>query len=185
MSSLKNITCLLCLFGSMVSAQMQKDYLIHKRGMLHQTVYNTGELGRKYVTSNANTELGIPSFEWPGNSATIVDAKQYTGWHNSYGGGVQIAADRVDSSKRLIAYCGGEIDAQHPRWAALVPALFAAVFVCNRWKQLLFLLSGLAFLLLTKTAHDWNWSPYYFIQSQSTDNTLTVFANDNGGGGNN
>lgn len=111
MSSLKNITCLLCLFGSMVSAQMQKDYLIHKRGMLHQTVYNTGELGRKYVTSNANTELGIPSFEWPGNSATIVDAKQYTGWHNSYGGGVQIAADRVDSSKRLIAYCGGEIDA--------------------------------------------------------------------------
>lgn len=107
----KKLACLLCLIGSITAAQMQKDYLIHKRGMLHQTVYNTGELGRKYVTSNATTELGIPSFEWPGNSATIVDAKQYTGQHNSYGGGVQIAAYRVDSTQRLYAWCGGLLDA--------------------------------------------------------------------------
>ncbi|MCX6138689.1 MAG: hypothetical protein NTV54_14485 [Ignavibacteriales bacterium] len=99
--------CLFCLFGGIAFAQMQKDYLIQKRGMLNQTMYNTGELGRKYVTSNANTELGIPSFEWPANSATIVDTKQYTGQHNSYGGGVQISADRVDSTQRLYAYCGG------------------------------------------------------------------------------
>jgi hypothetical protein len=105
------ITCLLFLVASGAVAQMQKDYLIHKRGMLHQTVFNTGELGRKYVTSNANTELGIPSFEWPGNSATVVDGKQYTGQHNSYGGGIQIAADRVDSTQRLYAFCGGMIDA--------------------------------------------------------------------------
>jgi hypothetical protein len=111
MVSIKKLACLLCLLGSIAAAQMQKDYLIHKRGMLSQTVYNTGELGRKYVTSNANTEPGIPSFEWPANSATIVDGKQYTGQHNSYGGGVQIAADRVDSSARLYAFCGGMIDA--------------------------------------------------------------------------
>ncbi|MCX6145249.1 MAG: hypothetical protein NTZ35_18755, partial [Ignavibacteriales bacterium] len=109
MSPFTKLACLLCLLGSIVSAQMQKDYLIHKRGMLHQTVYNTGELGRKYVTSNANTEPGIPSFEWPGNSATVVDGKQYTGQHNSYGGGIQIGVDRVDSTQRLYAFCGGMI----------------------------------------------------------------------------
>ena len=111
MGPIKKLAFLLCLLSSIAIAQMQKDYLIHKRGMLSQTVYNTGELGRKYVTSNANTELGIPSFEWPANSATVVDAKQYTGQHNSYGGGVQIAADRIDSSARLYALCGGMIDA--------------------------------------------------------------------------
>jgi hypothetical protein len=111
MGHLKTLACLLCLLGATAAAQMEKDFLIHKRGMLNQTVYNTGELGRKYATSNANTELGIPSFEWPSNSAVIVDAKQYTGQHNSYGGGVQLGVDRVDSTKRLYAYCGGVIDA--------------------------------------------------------------------------
>jgi hypothetical protein len=111
MGPIKKLVCLLFLLGSVAAAQMQKDYLIHKRGMLNQTVYNTGELGRKYVTSNANTELGIPSFEWPANSATVVDGKQYTGQHNSYGGGIQISADRVDSTQRLYAFCGGMLDA--------------------------------------------------------------------------
>ena len=72
-SSMYAVLLLLCLVH-IASGQVQKDYLIHKRGMLHQTVYNTGELGRKYVTSNATTEPGIPSFEWPGNSATIVES---------------------------------------------------------------------------------------------------------------
>jgi hypothetical protein len=111
MTSWRSCVWLLCLCTGVAGAQTQKDFRIHSRGMLHQTVYNTGELGRKYVTSNANTELGIPSLEWPGNSATIVDGKQYTGQHNSYGGGVQIAADRVDSTRRLFAFCGGLIDA--------------------------------------------------------------------------
>ncbi len=111
MGSIKKLTCLLCLLGSIAFGQMSRDTLVHRRGMLHQTVYNTGELGRKYVTSNAGTELGVPSFEWPGNSATIVDTKQYTGQSNSYGGGVQIAADRIDSTERLYAICGGMIDA--------------------------------------------------------------------------
>jgi hypothetical protein len=111
MGAIKKFSFVFFLLGSIAVAQMQKDYLVHKRGMLHQTVYNTGELGRKYVTSNASTELGIPSFEWPGNSATIVDGKQYTGQHNSYGGGVQISADRIDSTNRLYAFCGGMLDA--------------------------------------------------------------------------
>ena len=111
MGPINKAAFLLCLFGGVAAGQMQRDYSIHRRGMLNQTAYNTGELGRKYVTSNANTEPGIPSFEWPGSSATNVDAKQYTGQHNSYGGGVQIAASRVDSTRRLIAYCGGVLDA--------------------------------------------------------------------------
>jgi len=62
---------------------------------------------------------GIPSFEWPGNFAkgassnfvTIVDGQQYIGHHNSYGGGVHIAADRVGGLARLYSFCGGLQDA--------------------------------------------------------------------------
>jgi hypothetical protein len=83
--------------------------------MLHQAVYNTGELGRAYSPSNPTTIPGIPSFEWPGNFATgswnnfvtIVDGKQYSGHHNSYGGGVQIGTDRAGGLGRLYAFCGG------------------------------------------------------------------------------
>jgi hypothetical protein len=42
MGPINKIAFLLFLLGSIATAQMQKDYLIHNRGMLHQTVYNTG-----------------------------------------------------------------------------------------------------------------------------------------------
>ena len=115
MSSIKNLLYLFCLFASVAGAQMQRNYLVHKRGMLHQAVYNTGELGKAYEPSNPSTIPGIPSFEWPGNFATgasqnfvtIVDGQQYSGHHNSYGGGLQIGTDRAGSLTRLYAYCGG------------------------------------------------------------------------------
>ena len=80
--------------------------------MLHQTVYNTGELGRAYDNSALKLVPGEPSFEWPGNFAsgassnfvTIVDGQQYAGHNNSYGGGVHIAADRVGGLTRLYSF---------------------------------------------------------------------------------
>jgi hypothetical protein len=109
MSPIKNLLCLLCLCAGVAAAQQSRSYLIHNRGMLHQTVYNTGELGRAYDNSTLKLVPGEPSFEWPGNFAagvasnfvTIVDGQQYAGHNNSYGGGVHIAADRVGGLARL------------------------------------------------------------------------------------
>lgn len=100
---------LLCLTGSAAFAQMNRAYEIHRRGMLNETVYNTGELGRLY-SSSGTTTLGIPSFEWPANSSAIIDQKQYTGQQNSFGGGVHLATYRQDTSARLYAFCGAASD---------------------------------------------------------------------------
>lgn len=84
----------------------QRRFEVHSRGMLHQSVYNTGELGRAYDQGSAGVQPGNPSFEWPGNSAMIVDQKEYTGQHNSFGGGIQLAVNRRDTT-RMYVYCGG------------------------------------------------------------------------------
>ncbi len=84
----------------------QRRFEVHNRGMLHQSVYNTGELGRAYDQGSAGVQVGNPSFEWPGNSAMVVDNKSYTGQHNSFGGGVQLAVNRRDTT-RMYVYCGG------------------------------------------------------------------------------
>ncbi|MBI5475083.1 MAG: T9SS type A sorting domain-containing protein [Ignavibacteriae bacterium] len=97
------ITLLLLL--SVAHAQ-QRRFEVHNRGMLHQSVYNTGELGRAYDQGAAGVQIGNPSFEWPGNSSMVVDNVSYTGQHNSFGGGVQLAVNRRDTT-RMYVYCGG------------------------------------------------------------------------------
>ncbi len=82
-----------------------RKHAVHQRGMLHQTVYNTGELGRSYDQGTAGITAGFPSFEWPANSAMVVDSKPYSGQHNSFGGGMQMSATRRDTT-RMFAYCG-------------------------------------------------------------------------------
>lgn len=95
------------LLTSIISAQQIqiRDYRIHKRGTLWETVYNTGEIGRAYDKGTGGSEPGKPSFEWPGNSATVVDGKPYNGQYNSFGGGLYLAANSRDTS-RLYALCG-------------------------------------------------------------------------------
>jgi hypothetical protein len=83
-----------------------RAYAVHKRGMLNQTVYNSGELGRTYDQGSSGITKGFPSFEWPANSYTIIDSKEYTGQHNSLGGGMSIAASTKNSSTRSYIYCG-------------------------------------------------------------------------------
>jgi hypothetical protein len=89
-----------------VSAQM-RDYAIHERGMMRQTIYNTGEIGRAYDQGAAGSVRGIPSMEWPARSETIIDATLHHGQYNSFGGGVYVAGTRTDTAATLISWCGG------------------------------------------------------------------------------
>jgi hypothetical protein len=89
-----------------VPAQV-RDHQIHSRGMLRQTVFNTGEIGRAYDQGAGGSSSFQPSFEWPANSATTVDGIPYNGQFNSFGGGLYLACNRKDSVDRLYAFCGG------------------------------------------------------------------------------
>jgi hypothetical protein len=84
-----------------------RDYKIHKRGMLHETVFNTGEIGRAYDGGTAGSTRGVPAFEWPGNSEVVIDNVHYNGQYNSFGGGMYLAVSRSDTAARLYAHCGG------------------------------------------------------------------------------
>ncbi len=69
----------------------QRDWQVHVRGMLHQTVFNTGELGRP-LNAGGTVPEGRPSLEWPPNSDLILNRRYYPGQHNSFGSGVWLAA---------------------------------------------------------------------------------------------
>jgi hypothetical protein len=92
-------------YAGVAYAQL-RAYQIHSRGMLHQTVFNSGELGRGYDRGATGAVAGVPSFEWPSHSAATIDGVAYKGQYNSFGGGVYLSATRRDSSTRGYAYCG-------------------------------------------------------------------------------
>lgn len=82
----------------------QRAWQVHTRGLLHQTVFNTGELGRPYSAGGTVPE-GRPSMEWPPHSRLILDRRNYPGQHNSFGSGVWLAATRPDGTRQY-AFCG-------------------------------------------------------------------------------
>ncbi|MGE5499472.1 MAG: T9SS type A sorting domain-containing protein [Syntrophothermus sp.] len=87
-----------------------REYRIHNRGMLHETVYNTGEIGRAWMTGAAGNKTGVPLMEWPSRSETVVNGIPYSGQHNLLGAGVYIAANvdgKPGTDKRLYSYNGG------------------------------------------------------------------------------
>ena len=87
-----------------------REYRIHNRGMLHQTVFNTGEIGRAWQTGEAGNRTSVPVFEWPPYSKTVLDGIEYDGQHNILGAGVYIGANKdgePGKDKRLFALCGG------------------------------------------------------------------------------
>ncbi|MFH0991334.1 MAG: T9SS type A sorting domain-containing protein [bacterium] len=98
---------LACLSIPMILVSQERSYEIHKRGMLHQTVFNTGELSRNFTQGNAGNSTSVPLFEWPRSSRVIIDQKEYDGQHHSLGGGIWIAANAADTAGRLKALCGG------------------------------------------------------------------------------
>ncbi len=73
------------------AVSQQRDWSVHSRGLLHQTVFNTGELGRPYSAGGTVPE-GRPSMEWPPNSRMILDRTNFQGQHNSFGSGIWLAA---------------------------------------------------------------------------------------------
>lgn len=87
-----------------------REYRIHDRGMLHQTVFNTGEIGRAWQTGEAGNQTSVPLMEWPSYSSTILDGIEYSGQHNIIGAGIYIGANKdglTGEENRLFALCGG------------------------------------------------------------------------------
>ena len=100
----------LFLLGIGTHAQ-ERRYQIHSRGMLHQTVYNTGEIGRPYDDGATGSTPNVPSFEWPANSARNLDGTPYNGQYNSFGAGFYVFATKnLDSSSRYTDMCGALSD---------------------------------------------------------------------------
>ncbi len=97
------------LFCLPVKAQV-REYKIHNRGELWETIYNTGDIGRGWQTGEAGNKTNVPLFEWPSRSRTVVNGIEYSGQENILGGGVYIAANikgKTGKDKRLYALCGG------------------------------------------------------------------------------
>ena len=38
-----------------------RDFRVHSRGMMHETIYNTGEIGRAYDGGTSGSSRGIPA----------------------------------------------------------------------------------------------------------------------------
>jgi hypothetical protein len=96
------ITVLLVLLAGHTYAQL-RDWRVHRRGMLHQAVYNTGELGRAY-NAGGTVQPSSPSMEWPPYSSIVLDRVNYPGQHCSFGSGIWIAGTRPEG--REYAFCG-------------------------------------------------------------------------------
>ncbi|MGH7492784.1 MAG: T9SS type A sorting domain-containing protein [bacterium] len=102
MKRIAYIILLLVVFFSMGYSQ-QRDWRAHRRGLLHQNVFNTGELGRAY-NAGGTVQAGSSSMEWPPHSSMVLDRVNYPGQHNSFGSGIWIAGTRP--SGRSYTFCG-------------------------------------------------------------------------------
>jgi hypothetical protein len=90
-----HVLCILIILFSLNLFSQQRTPQNHSRGMLHQTVFNTGEVGRAYDGGNTGMIDGYSSMEWPPNSTITIDRTKYAGQHNSMGGGFWIAGTRA------------------------------------------------------------------------------------------
>ena len=67
---------ILCLLASLVFAQ-ELEFRVHDRGMLHETVFNTGDIGRPWTTGQEGNKTNTPLMEWPSRSATVVQGTRF------------------------------------------------------------------------------------------------------------
>jgi hypothetical protein len=91
MHSTKYILAILLLALGINAFAQDRQWQVHRRGLLHQTVFNTGELGRPYSAGGTVPE-GRPSLEWPPYSRMVLERRNYPGHHNSFGSGIWLAA---------------------------------------------------------------------------------------------
>jgi hypothetical protein len=80
---------------------------IHRRSMLQETIFNTGEIGRSYTQGNAGNVTAVPLMEWPSNSRVTIDKIEYDGQHNTLGGGLWLSGSAKDVVGPMYAFCGG------------------------------------------------------------------------------
>ncbi len=93
------------LFVEVAFAQV-REFKIQDRGMIHETLFNTGTIGRPWIVA-ARTNL--PLMEWPPRSRTIIQGIEYDGQHNTFGGGVYVSANeegKPGNDDRIFAFCG-------------------------------------------------------------------------------
>jgi hypothetical protein len=100
MKKITLVTVLLAIFvGSFGFAQ--EAWETHTRGLLHQSVFNTGALGVQYNsfrTLNTGDALRTP-FEWPGNSYfNYLNVKYW--YYNACGGGLVMLCDTGKTGAR-------------------------------------------------------------------------------------
>lgn len=108
---ISNKILLFVLFSIIPSVNLlqAQEFRIHNRGMLHETVFNTGEIGRGWVQGGLGDKTNVPLMEWPSNSKTIVNGISYDGQHNIIGAGVYLGANFYGQSgrdKRVYSFCG-------------------------------------------------------------------------------
>ncbi|RME20038.1 MAG: hypothetical protein D6800_13550, partial [Candidatus Zixiibacteriota bacterium] len=117
-------TVMILLLAAGFSSAQIREYRIHDRGMLHETVFNTGEIGRGWMTGSAGNKTAVPLFEWPSRSAVVLEGIEYSGQHNILGAGMYMAgnlASKPGKSNRIYSLCGG-VGASQPevsfgRWS--------------------------------------------------------------------
>jgi hypothetical protein len=111
-----------------LSAQVIPDpdnqlYLTHTRGMLHETLFNTGEIGQPTQINQTVLDIVNPMMEWPPFLKPAIPTSSGTGYstypgqHNGYGSGVYISAN-YKGTKGLVAI-GGTPNPSPNRIAAL------------------------------------------------------------------
>lgn len=111
---MQNKKIVIALFIALLSATSAfgqiREYRVHNRGMLHETVFNTGEIGRAWQTGEAGNKTTVPLFEWPPYSKTVLDGIEYDGQHNILGAGIYIGVNKdgePGEDNRIFALCGG------------------------------------------------------------------------------
>lgn len=105
----KNFIIFITLMLTFTVVQAQLEFKIHDRGMLHNTLYNSGDIGRPWTTGDEGNKTSVPLMEWPSRSATIVQGTSYSGQHNLLGGGMYMAANLKGNpgmDNRIYAMCG-------------------------------------------------------------------------------
>ncbi|RPI06637.1 MAG: hypothetical protein EHM64_02325, partial [Ignavibacteriae bacterium] len=100
MNSGAKIIFILLVSSSIALGQLTRDYKTHTRGMLWETVFNTGEIGRTYDDGEAGSRPEFHAMEWPGNSAFKLGDQKFDGFYNSFGGGIWIAGDTGKAGNR-------------------------------------------------------------------------------------
>ena len=97
------------IFSSMELIAQLRDYRIHNRGMIHETEYNDGIIGRPWQEGPGGEKQNLPAFEWPPNSSTVINGIEYSGQHNIVGAGIYVSANEKEKPgwpNRIFSFCG-------------------------------------------------------------------------------